>query len=126
MLGDIRSIESALGAAVGAHKDVLLGRVDGDHRAARAVIDGPLAIVATRDDPITDRELAATDVDALAQPTVALELGADECVEALASLVVTHDQHSLPPPAFPLARPPRGNRRALTHACALDVAFEDL
>ena len=72
MLGHIRSVEAALGAGVGAHDEVLLGRVDGDHRAARAVVDRPLAIVATRDDPVADGEVAATDVDALAQPAVAL------------------------------------------------------
>ena len=122
MLGHIRSIEAALGAGVGAHEHVLLGRVDGDHRAAHAVVDRPLAIVATRDDPITHGELAATDVDALAQPAVALQLGADERVEALAALVVTHDQHGLPPRACGLALAPRGDRGVLAGACALRVA----
>ena len=105
---------------------VLLGRVDGDHRAAHAVVDRALAIVATRDDAVTHGELAATDVDALAQPAVALELGADERVEALTALVVTHDQHGLPPRAFGLALAPRGDRGALTRACALDVAVDDV
>jgi hypothetical protein len=44
MLGHIPGIEPALGAGVGAHKTVLLGRVDGDHRAAHAVVHRPLAI----------------------------------------------------------------------------------
>jgi hypothetical protein len=66
MLGNIRRIEPALGTAVGAHDHVLLGRVDGDHRAAHAVLDRPLAIVATRDHPVPHAELAAADVDALA------------------------------------------------------------
>ena len=105
---------------------VLLGRVDGDHRAAHAVVDRPLAIVATRDDPITHGELAAADVDALAQPAVALELGADERVEALAALVVTHDQHGLPPRACGLALAPRGDRGVLAGACALRVAGVDV
>ena len=78
-----------------------------------------LAIVATRDDPVTHGELAAGDVDALAQPAVALQLGADERVEALAALVVTHDQHGLPPRAFGLALAPRGDRGVLAGACAL-------
>ena len=95
MLGHIRSVEAALGAGVGAHEHVLLGGVDGDHRAAHAVVDRPLAIVATRDDSITHREVAATDVDALAQPAVALKLGADERVETLTALVVTHDEDGL-------------------------------
>ena len=77
VLGHVRSIEAALGAGVGAHDNVLLGRVDGDHRAAHAVVDRPLAVVATRDDPITDRELAAGDLDALAEPAVARQLGAN-------------------------------------------------
>ena len=59
MLGHIGGVEAALGAGVGAHEHVLLGRVDGDHRAAHAVVDRPLAVVATRDDPITHGELAA-------------------------------------------------------------------
>jgi hypothetical protein len=71
MLGHVRSIEPALGASVGAHEHVLLGRVDGDHRAAHAVIDRPLSVVAARDDAVTDGELVATDVDALAEPAVA-------------------------------------------------------
>ena len=126
MLGHVGGIEPALGAGVGAHEHVLLGRVDGDHRAACAVVDRALAIVATRDDAITHGELAATDVDALAEPAVALELGADVRVEALAALVVPHDQHSLSPRAFGLALSPRGDRGALSRACALDVAFDDL
>jgi hypothetical protein len=126
MLGHVRSIEPPSGAPVGAHEHVLLGRVDGDHRAAHAVVDRALAIVATRDDAVTHGELVATDVDVLAQPTVALELGADVRVEALAALVVTHDQHRLPPWARGLPRTPCGDRRALTRACALDVAFDDL
>jgi TrkA family protein len=44
MLGHIPGIEPALGAGVGAHKAVLLGRVDGDHRAGHAVVHRPLAI----------------------------------------------------------------------------------
>src|SRR6266516_2881110 len=107
MLGHIRSIEPALGAAVGAHEDVLLGRVDGDHRAAHAVVDTALAIVAPCDDAVTDGELAVGDLDALTEPAVALELGADERVEALAALVVRHDQHRLPPRACGLALAPR-------------------
>ena len=59
MLGHVRSVEAALGAAVGAHDEVLLGGVDGDHRAAHAVVDCPLAVVATRDDAIPHGELAA-------------------------------------------------------------------
>ena len=119
MLGHVGGIEPALGAGVGAHEHVLLGRVDGDDRAAHAVIDRPLAIVASRDDAITHGELAATDVDALAEPSVALELGADERVEALATVVVTHDQHRLPPRASGLALAPRGDCGALPGACAL-------
>jgi hypothetical protein len=126
MLGHVRSVEPALGAAVGTHEHLLLGRVDGDHGAAGAVVDRPLAIVATRDDPITHGELVATDMDALAEPTVALELGADERVEALAALVVAHDQDSVPPRARGLALAPRRDRCVLTGACALDVAFDDL
>ena len=72
ILSHIGGIEPALGATVGAHEHVLLGRVDGDHRAAHAVVDRALPIVATRDDAVTHGELAATDVDALAQPAVAL------------------------------------------------------
>ena len=113
MLGHIGSIESALGAGLGAHKHIFLGLVDGDHRAAHPVLDRAIAIVATRDDPITDGELVATDVDALAEPAVALQLGTDESVEAPAALVVTHDQDGLPPRAGGLARPPRGDRGAL-------------
>jgi hypothetical protein len=71
MLGHIRSTEPALGAGVGAHEDVLLDRVDGDHPAAHDVIDSPLAVVATRDDPVADRELVAADVDPLTQAAVA-------------------------------------------------------
>ena len=78
MLGHVGSVEAALGAGVGAHEQVVLGRVDGDHRAAHAVVDRPLAIVATRDDPIAHGELVAPDVDAVAQASVALQLGADE------------------------------------------------
>ena len=48
------------------------------------------------------------------------QLGADERVEALAALVVTHDQHRLPPRACGLALAPRGDRCALTGACALE------
>ena len=113
MLGHIGSIEAALGAGVGAHEHVFLGRVDGDHRPAHAVIDRPLPIVAPRDDPIAHGELAATDLDALAQPSVALQLGADERVEALAAVVVTDDQDSLPPRAGGLAVAPRGDRCVL-------------
>ena len=119
MLGHIRGVEAAMGAAVGAHDEVLLGRVDGDHRPTHTVIDRALAVVATRNDTVPDRELIASDVDALAQPAVALELGADERVEALATRVVTHDQDRLPPRARALARPPRGDRRVLAGACAL-------
>ena len=122
MLGHVGGIEAALGAGVGAHEHVLLGRVDGDHGAARAVVDRALAVVATRDDPITHGELVATDVDALAQPTVARQLGADERVEALAAIVVAGDQDGLPPRAGGLALAPRGDRRALARACALRVA----
>jgi hypothetical protein len=71
MLGHIGGIEAALGAGVGAHEHVLLGRVDGDHRGAHAVLDRPLAVVASRDDAVTDGELVPGDVDALAQPAVA-------------------------------------------------------
>ena len=98
--------------------DVLLGRVDGDDGAARAVVDRPLAVVATRDDAVTDGELVPGDVDALAQPAVALQLGADERVEALAALVVARDQDGLPPRAFGLALAPRGDRGALARAGA--------
>ena len=103
MLGHIGDIEAALGAGVGAHDEVLLGRVDGDHGAARAVIDRPLPVVAARDDAVTDGELIASDMDALAKPTAVLQVGADERVEALAALVVTCDQDGLPPRAFSLA-----------------------
>ena len=65
-------------------------------------------------------------MDALAQPAVALELGADERVEALAALVVTHDQHRLPPRACGLALAPRGDRCVLAGACALRVAGVDV
>ena len=126
MLGHIGRIEVALGAAVGAHHQVLLGRVDGDHRAAHAVVDRALAIVATRDDAVTDGELVASDVDALAETAVALQFGADERVEALAALVVTHDQHGLPPRTFGLSLAPRGDRCALTRGCVLDLAFDEL
>jgi hypothetical protein len=126
MLGHVGSIEPALGAGVGAHEPVLLGRVDGNHRATHAVIDRALAIVATRDDAVAHGELAPGDVDALAQPAVALQLGADERVEAFTAVVVTHDQHRLPPRALSLALAPRGDRHALTRACALHVAFDDL
>ena len=118
MLGHIGAVEAALGAGVGAHHYVLLGWVDGDHGAPHPVVDGALAVVATRDDAITHREVAATDVDALAEPAVALELGADERVEALAALVVTHDQDGLPPLAGGLALAPRGHSRVLTEAGA--------
>ena len=119
MLGHVGGVEAALGAGVGAHEDVLLGRVDGDDRAAHAVVDRALAVVATRDDAVTHGELVAGDVDALAQPAVALQLGADERVEALAALVVTHDQDGLPPRARGLALAPRGDRGVLARAGAL-------
>ena len=76
VLGHIGGVEAALGASVGAHEHVLLGRVDGDHGAAHAVVDRAPPVVATRDDAVTHGELAAGDVDALAQPAVALQLGA--------------------------------------------------
>jgi hypothetical protein len=126
MLGNVRSIEAALGAGVGAHDEVLLGRVDRGHRAARAVVDRALAVVATRDDPITNGELVATDVDALVQAAVAFELGADERVEALAALVVTHDQHGLPPGAGGLLLAPRRDRGVLAATLALRVADGDV
>ena len=126
MLGDIRSIEAAVGAGVGAHDQVLLGRVDGDHRAAHAVIDRPLPVVATCDDPVAHGELAATDVDALAQPSVAVELGADERVETLAASVVTDDQHRLPPGARVLALAPDGYSGVLATVLALRVAEADV
>jgi hypothetical protein len=110
MLGHIRSVEAAVGAGVGAHEHLLLGRVDGDHRAAHPVVDRPLAIVATRDDPITHGKLAPRDLDALAEPAVATQLGTDERVEARTALAVTHDQHRLPPRAGDLARPPHSDR----------------
>ena len=96
------------------------------HRAAHAVVDPALAVVATRDDPITHGELAAADVDALAQPSVAFQLGADERVETLAALVVTHDQDGLPPRACGLALAPRGDRGVLAGAGARRVAGVDV
>ena len=86
VLGRRRRRRGAAGAGVGAHEDVLLGRVDGDDRAAHAVVDRAQPVVATRDDAVTDGELVAGDVDALAQPAVALQLGADQRVEALAAV----------------------------------------
>ena len=72
MLGHIPGIEPPSGAGVGEHKDVLLGLVEGDHRAAHAVVDRPLAIVATRDDPVTHRDVFPGALDALAQPAGAV------------------------------------------------------
>ena len=80
MLSHIGGIKAALGAGVGAHEHVLLGRVDRDDRGAHAVIDRPLTVVATRDDAIPHGELVASDVDALAEPVVALQLGADNAL----------------------------------------------
>ena len=49
VLGHVDGVETALRAGVGAHEDVLLGRVDGDHGAARAVVDTTPMVVATRE-----------------------------------------------------------------------------
>ena len=94
--------------------------------AARAVVDGAQMVVATRDDAVTDGELLPGDVDALAQPTVAAQLGAGEGVEALAALVVACDEDGLPPRASGLAFAPRGDRRTLARAGALRVVSDDV
>ena len=126
VLGHVGGVEGALRAGVGAHEDVLLGRVDGDHGAARAVVDGAQTVVATRDDTVTHGELVPGDVDALAQPTVAAQLGADQRVEALAAIVVACDQDGLAPRACGLALAPRGDRRMLARAGALRVVSDDV
>ena len=71
-LSHIGGIKAALGAAVDPHQHLFLGRVDGDHRAAHSVIDRSLPVVAPRDDPVTDGKVASTDLDAVAEPAVAL------------------------------------------------------
>ena len=126
VLGHVGGVEGALRAGVGAHEDVLLGRVDGDDGAAGAVVDGAQTVVAARDDAVTHGELVPGDVDALAQPTVAAQLGADQRVEALAAIVVACDQDGLAPRARGLALAPRGDRRTLARAGTLRVVSDDV
>jgi hypothetical protein len=125
MLAHVGGVEAALGAGVGAHEDVLLGRVDGDDGPARAVVDRSHTVVAAGDDPVPHGELLAGDVDALPQPAVALQFGTDEGVEALAALVVACDEDGLAPPASCLALAPRGDRRTLARAGTLRVLSDD-
>ena len=126
VLGDVAGLEHALSAGVGAHDHLLLGLLDGDHGAAHAVVDGPQVVVATGDDAIADRELAAGDLDALAEQTLADELGASEGVQARAAVVVTHDEDRLPPRALGLALAPPGDRRPLARRGGLLVASDDV
>jgi hypothetical protein len=65
-------------------------------------------------------------VDALPQPPVAVQLGADERVEALAALVVAGKQHGLPPRECGLAVTPSRDRGALARCRGLDVAGENV
>ena len=126
VFGHVGGVEAALGAGVGAHEDLLLVRVDGDNGAAGAVVDTTPMVVATRDDPVPHGELLAGDVDALPQPTVAAQLGADERVEALAAIVVAGDEDGLTPRARGLALAPRGDRRMLARSGTLRVVGDDV
>ena len=65
-------------------------------------------------------------MDALPQPTVAAQLGADERVEALAAIVVACDEDGLTPRARGLALAPRGDRRMLARAGTLRVVSDDV
>ena len=65
------------------------------------------------------------DLDALPQPTVAAQLGADEGVQALAAMVVACDENSLAPGARGLALAPYSDRRLFARAGSLRVAGDD-
>ena len=97
-----------------------------DHGAAHPVIDGALTVVAAGDDAVADGELLACDVDALAQATIAQQLGTRERVQSRAPSVVARDQDRLAPWTRGLVFTPGRDRGALSRACGLDVAGADV
>ena len=126
VLGDIGGVECPVGAGVGADEKLVLGRVDGDDRAAHAVVDLAPPVVVASDDAVADGELLAGDEDALAQPTLALELGARERVETRAAGVVAGDEDRLSARARGFTVAPDGDGRLLGRKGGLMVPAEDV
>ena len=111
---------------VGPDEKLVLGRVDGDDRAAHAVVDLTQPVVVASDDAVADGELLAGDEDALAQPPLALELGARQRVETRAAGVVARDEDRLSARARSFTVAPRGDGRVLGRKRGLMVPAEDV
>jgi hypothetical protein len=126
VLGDVGGVQRTLGACIASNDHLLLSGVHGDHGSAHAVLDRAQAVVATRDDPVTDGELVSGNVDAVAEPTVVGELRAHERVEPREPRVVARDQDRLAPLVCGLALAPGRDRRSLARARDLRVAGVDV